>query len=386
VDADILLFDEVLAVGDARFQEKCFDTFRRLQAEGHTIVYVSHNLATVKEFADRVMLLDHGEAVCTGAPEPVIAEYERRNRERDAQAGPSPPLAPGRDGAGLVELPHLERAAEVEAGAPPPEAPKLRRFAHITSALAVADFRLRYLDSALGYLWSLMHPLLLFGVLYVVFTEVIRFGAGVEDYPLKLLLAIVLFTYFTEASGLGLGSLVGRGELLRKLAFPPAAVPLSSALASAFTFTINLCAVVLFVLVSGIGPTPAWLELIPLVALLMLFTVGVSMLLALLYVPFRDMKPIWEVCARLLFFATPVFYPIELVSEGLQKVLMINPLGVVVVEARHALIDPSSPSAAAAAGGAVWLAIPLGITLALLTLALWLYRRTAAKLAERGSR
>jgi ABC-type polysaccharide/polyol phosphate transport system ATPase subunit len=81
VDADILLVDEVLAVGDAIFQQKCFDTFRRLKSEGRTIVYVSHDLATVQRFADRAVLLDAGEIVEMGRPEIVIREYQRRNQE-----------------------------------------------------------------------------------------------------------------------------------------------------------------------------------------------------------------------------------------------------------------------------------------------------------------
>jgi ABC-type polysaccharide/polyol phosphate transport system ATPase subunit len=85
VDADILLVDEVLAVGDALFQEKCFDTFARLKAEGRTIVYVSHDLSTVRRFADRALLLEKGRAVALGPPDPVIAEYEKRNEIRQAE-------------------------------------------------------------------------------------------------------------------------------------------------------------------------------------------------------------------------------------------------------------------------------------------------------------
>ena len=90
VDADVLLFDEVLAVGDELFQRKCLEVFDRLIAEGKTIVFVSHNLTTVEQFADRVLLLEHGSAVALGPPQEVIAEYRRRNLERERSHGLRP--------------------------------------------------------------------------------------------------------------------------------------------------------------------------------------------------------------------------------------------------------------------------------------------------------
>jgi ABC-2 type transport system permease protein len=258
-----------------------------------------------------------------------------------------------------------------------------RRFALIVFTLAKNEFKVRYFGSVLGYLWSLMRPLMLFGVLYVVFTHVVRFGGDIEHYPLKLLLAIVMWSYFAEVTGQSVNSLVQRESLLRKVPFPPAAIPLSVVLTGAFNFGLNLCVMLGFVLVTGIAPAVSWLELLPLVALLVVLAGAISMLLAVLYVPFRDMAPIWEVATQLLFWGTPIIYVIETAPESVRELLMLNPLAAIIEQARHAVIDPSAPTAGAAAGGDVWLLIPLAIIAAVLVASLLLYRRAASTLAER---
>jgi ABC-2 type transport system permease protein len=224
---------------------------------------------------------------------------------------------------------------------------------------------------------------MLFGVLYVVFTHVVRFGGGITHYPLKLLLGLVLWSYFAEATSQSVACLVQRENLLRKISFPPAAIPLAVTLTSAFNLSLNLLVVVVFVLVTGIDPALSWLELVPLLVALVIVTASVSLLISLLYVPFRDMLPIWEVITQILFWGTPIIYVIESAPESVQEILMLNPLAVIIEQARHAVIDPSAPSAAAAAGGAVRLLVPLAITVALLALSVALYRRTAPSIAEK---
>ena len=258
-----------------------------------------------------------------------------------------------------------------------------RRAWDITRVLAITDLKARYKGSALGYFWSLLRPLFLFGVLYVVFTEIIDFGDTVTDYPLKLLLGLVLFSYFADVSGAALRALVGHGELLRSLAFPRITIPLSLLTAEAMHLLLNMLVVLAFVVVSGISPDAAWLELVPLLALLLAFTFAVSLPLSLLYVRYRDMEQIWAVLGQLLFWGTPLVYVIETAPEGLQRAISLNPLAVVVTQLRHALIDPAAPTAAEAAGGPGWLAVPIGLTLGLMGLGIWLYRRQASSIAER---
>jgi ABC-2 type transport system permease protein len=258
----------------------------------------------------------------------------------------------------------------------------LRRFVALTVTLAVTDFKLRFFGSALGYLWTLMRPLLLFGVLYVVFTEVVRFGGGVDHYPVYLLTAIVLFTYFAETTSRGVTSLVERENLLRKMRFPRMVIPLSVALHALFNLGLNLVVVFIFVLGSGIEPRVEWLELLPLVALLVLFSTGVTMLLSALYVRYRDMQPIWEVSLQMLFYASPVIYVTATFPDSIEQEAMVNPITTILTQARHVLIDPDAPTAAQAIGGTGRLLIPLCVIAVVSALGFWVFKREAPRIAE----
>jgi ABC-2 type transport system permease protein len=258
----------------------------------------------------------------------------------------------------------------------------LHRFVNLTFMLAATDFKLRFFGSALGYLWTLMRPLMLFGVLYLVFTEVVRFGDGVQNYPVYLLAAIVLFTFYSEATARGVTSLVERENMLRKIRFPRMVIPLSVSLHALFNLGLNLIVVFVFVLASGISPRVSWLELIPLVALLVVFATGTAMLLSALYVRYRDMQPIWEVVLQILFYASPVIYVTSALPDSIEREAMANPLTAILTQMRHALIDPSAPTAAEAIGGSVRLLIPLAIVAATFALGTWVFMREAPRIAE----
>jgi ABC-2 type transport system permease protein len=258
----------------------------------------------------------------------------------------------------------------------------LRRFWALTFTLAATDFKLRFFGSALGYLWSLVRPLLLFGVLYVVFTEIIRFGAGVEHYPVYLLASLVLFTFFSEATSNGVTSLVDRENLLRKIRFPRLVIPLAVSLHALFNLTLNLIVVFVFVFASGIGPRLEWLELPLLVVLLALFSTGMTMLLSALYVRFRDVEPIWEVGLQLLFYGSPVLYVIGTVPDSVEEIAAMNPIAVVLTQMRHAVIDADAPTAAATVGGWEWLAVPLAIVAAVFLIGFWVFARETPRIAE----
>jgi len=260
-----------------------------------------------------------------------------------------------------------------------------RRLWRLAWALAVTDFKLRFFGSVLGYLWQLMRPLLLFGVLYVVFTQVVRLGSEVERYPLALLLGIVLFTFCSDATGSAVTAMVDRETLLRKVSFPRLAVPVASVLQALFSLGLNLIAVAVFMLVGGDEPRLSWLELPVLVAMLALFVAGLSAGLSALYVPYRDVKPIWDVVLQITFYASPIFYPIDVVIDknpDLARVMLFNPFAAILQQARHAVISPSHPSAAEAMGGAVWLLVPTAIAVVLIALGLRAFVRRAPHIAE----
>jgi ABC-2 type transport system permease protein len=259
----------------------------------------------------------------------------------------------------------------------------LHRFFNLTRTLALTEFKLRFFGSALGYLWQLMRPLLLFGVLYVVFTNVLRFESAAEFYPVALLSGIVMFVFLSESTGAAVTSLVDRENLVRKVQFPRLVVPLSVVMTGLMNLALNLVVVVVFLLISGGSVRWGWLEIPLLVVVLALFAASLSTLLSALYVRYRDVKPVWEVVLQMLFYGTPIFYTLDVIpNETLRKLLLINPLADVIQQFRHAVIDPSHPSPATVAGGWAFLLIPAGI---LVVLTVWGYRyfdREAPRIAE----
>jgi ABC-2 type transport system permease protein len=258
-----------------------------------------------------------------------------------------------------------------------------RRALYLSAALAVTDFKLRFFGSILGYFWQLVRPLLLFGVLYLVFTEFVRLGEGVPFYPVVLLSNIVLFTFFAESSG-ALTSLVDREQLVRKVQFPLIAIPLSMVLFAGFNLVLNGLVVLIFAMASGVRPHWSWLELPLLLGALTTFALGLAMLLSALFVRFRDVKPIWEVLLQVFFYGTPIIYAIETIqiSRTLQELIMLNPLAAILQQFRHAIIDPGAPSAAAAAGGATRLIIPAALILGVFALGIFAFNREARRAAE----
>jgi ABC-2 type transport system permease protein len=267
----------------------------------------------------------------------------------------------------------------------------LHRFWSLTFMLARTEFKLRFFGSILGYVWTLMRPLMLFGVMLFVFTDILNINKGnpTPHYAEYLLESIILFTYFQETTAGAVPSLVARENLLRRVRFPRLVVPLSVALFCLFNLGMNLVVVFVFILGSGVTPQLSWLELIPLVAILIVFSTGVGMLLSALYVRFRDVQPIWEVFLQLLYYGSPILYTVQTAASHhflnipFSRILVLNPLGAIITQARKALLDPSAPSAARALGGDVRLLIPLGIVGGLFALGLWYFNHEAPLISEK---
>jgi ABC-2 type transport system permease protein len=260
-----------------------------------------------------------------------------------------------------------------------------RRFVHLSWTLAVTDFKLRFFGSVLGYLWQLLRPLMLFGVLLLVFTKFLPLGNDVPHYDVCLLAGIVIFTFFADATLGSVSSLVDRESIVRKIHFPRMVIPVAVVLTAYFNFVLNLLVVLGFALASGVTPRVAWLELPLLLLMLGVFALGMAMLLSSLYVRFRDVRPIWEVAAQALFYATPVIYVIETVErrhESWARIVMWNPLSTIITQARHAVISPEIHSAATAMGGGGRLLIPIGIVAVTFVLGFWSFNRAAPRIAE----
>jgi ABC-2 type transport system permease protein len=258
-----------------------------------------------------------------------------------------------------------------------------RRLVNLTLLLAVTEFRLRFFGSALGYFWQLARPLMIFGVLYVIFTEVVKFGAEpIDHYPVYLLSALVIFTGFAEATSGAVKMVVERENLVRKVHFPRLVIPLSVVLTSLFNLGLNLIAVFAFVLISGIEPRVEWLQVPLLLVPLVVFATGVAMLLSALFVRFRDVGPIYDVVLQVLFYGTPIFYSFETVPESVRTAYMSSPIASIVEQFRHAVIDPDAATAAEAIGGAGYLLIPAAVVIGVFLLGLWVFQREAPRVAE----
>ena len=264
------------------------------------------------------------------------------------------------------------------------------RMWHLTYNIAVMQWKQRFFGSVLGYLWQLVRPLLLFLVLYVFFTKVARVGAGqgaAYNYDgAQLLASIVLFTFFQESTLGAVKVVVANEGIVRKIHFPRIVIPMSTVLLSCFNMGLNLVVVFIFALAGGVGPRLTWLEIFPILALLIVFCSGIAMLLSAGFVYFRDLEPIWEVVNQVTFYATPIILPILEIKQHLSPflfhVFMLNPLSVVFQQFRHAVINPATPSAGALLGSMVQIAIPVAITLFIFVLGLWVFNRIAPKVAE----
>jgi ABC-2 type transport system permease protein len=257
-----------------------------------------------------------------------------------------------------------------------------RRARDLLYLMAVAEFRRSYLGTALGYLWSFARPLMLFGVLLLVFTQAFDLGERVRQYPVLLLFNIVLFGFFQEATALAVGSIVASEPIVRRTQFPRLVIPLSVVLTSLFTLAANLVVVFAFILVAGVEPLWTWLLLPVIVAALTVFTAAVSMIVSALNPRFRDTGIIWSVAVTALFYATPVLYPLEIVPGTIGRLLALNPLAPLFELARKWVVDPEAPGPAEAAGGAVWLLVPAAIFVAVCLAAVWIFRREAPRIAE----
>jgi ABC-2 type transport system permease protein len=255
-----------------------------------------------------------------------------------------------------------------------------RRAWDLLYLIAVTEFRRTYLGTALGYLWSLGRPLLLFGVLLTVFTQAFNLGDRVQNYPVLLLFGIVLFSFFQEATTQAVPSIVSQEAVVRKTQFPRLVIPLSVVLTGLFNLGVNLVVVFGFLLAYGVSPQWTWLGFPLMLAALLALTTAVATTLAALYPRFRDTGIIWGVAVTALFYATPVLYPLDIVPEPLRDLLALNPLAPMFELARKWVIDPDAPEPVSVVNGTVW--IPIAIVMGLCVLAVWVFRREAPRIAE----
>lgn len=205
--------------------------------------------------------------------------------------------------------------------------------------LVKTDFKLRYQASTLGYLWSVLKPLALFGVLYLVFGVFLPTGRGVPNFPVYLLLGVVLWNFFTEVTNGSVQAIVGRASLIRKIHFPKYVIILSTTISALINLTINLIIVSIFIAFAGISLSWSMLLLPLLLIELFLVALGLGFILSTLFVRYRDVNFIWEVIIQAAFYATPIIYPIFLIPDLAAKIIILNPVAQIIQDARFAVLS-----------------------------------------------
>lgn len=211
--------------------------------------------------------------------------------------------------------------------------------------LSKTDFKLRYQGSVLGYLWAILRPMMLFAILYVVFSKILRFGDGIPHYPVYLLCGTILWNFFTECTGMGIQAIVMRGDLIRKLSFPKWIIVISTTSTAVINLGINLLVLIVFSLFNGVIPSWSWL-LVP-ISVVELYTLalGIAFLLGSINVKYRDIGSIWEVLTQALFYCAPIIYPVSMVADRsilAARIVLLNPISQVIQDVRHNLITDTT--------------------------------------------
>lgn len=253
----------------------------------------------------------------------------------------------------------------------------------LVSELVRTDFKLRYQGSALGYAWSLLRPLLLFIILYVVFVKFLKVGNGVPYYPVYLLLGVVIWNFFIEMTAQGLGSIVNRGDLIRKISIPRWIVVVSSSISALINFTLNLVVIAVFMAVGHVPLSIHILWLPVIFAEVYFFALGLAFFLSAAFVKFRDLSYIWEVVLQAGFYLVPILYPLSRIPNlTFQKLILLNPMAQAVQDARYYAVTNQTITAHQVFQGTWYRLIPYTIVLLVLAGGLYYFRKNARYFAE----
>ncbi len=253
----------------------------------------------------------------------------------------------------------------------------------LLAELVRTDFKLRYQGSALGYAWSLLRPLFLFLILYVVFVKFLRLGGDIPHFPVYLLLGIVIWNFFLEMTMQSLTSIVGRGDLIRKIKIPRWIIVLSTSLSALINLGLNLIVVAVFMVINGVELTTSILWLPLLLVEVYIFGLGLSLFLAAAYVKYRDISYIWEVLLQAGFYATPILYPLTMIPNiTIQKLLFINPMTQIIQDIRYSVVSQNTTTIWKIFDGGPYIVIPFIIIVLFVVLGVVYFRKESKYFAE----
>ena len=249
--------------------------------------------------------------------------------------------------------------------------------------LVKTDFKLRYQGSMMGHLWSILKPLMLFSVMYVVFIKFLGFGRDMPHFAVALLLGMVIWSFFAETMSMGLMSIVARGDLLRKLSFRKEIIVLSVTVSAFINFVINLLVVLFFCVLNHVEISKyaliAPLYIIPLFA----FSLGVAFILATMFVYFRDIAPVWEVVMQAGMYATPIIYSLSMIhNKTVISLMLLNPLATIIQDLRHLLIYSGNQTIGDFVTDKWVIAIPYILPFVVLIIGYAIFKKHAERFAE----
>jgi ABC-2 type transport system permease protein len=245
------------------------------------------------------------------------------------------------------------------------------------------DFKLRYQNSILGYVWSLLRPLLLFLILYFVFTKFLKVGDNVPHYPVYLLLGLLYWNFFVEVTMGSVTAIVSKGDLIRKINFPKYVIILAVVIAALINLSLTAVVVVIFMIAGHVAIHMQALLLIPLLIELILIAITAAFFLSTAFVRYRDMSYIWEVIIQAAFYATPILYPLTRIPHSFAKILILNPFAQVIQDSRYVLVTHSSETISTVYNGDRWIwAIPIGLTAILAVITSTYFRKRSKAFAE----
>lgn len=217
----------------------------------------------------------------------------------------------------------------------------VQKYRFLIRQLVSRDFKTKYKRSVLGMFWSFLNPLLTMSVQYVVFSTV--FKSDIDNFPAYLLIGIVSFNFFNEASGMALSSIIGNASLITKVYMPKYIYPLTRVMSSMVNLAIALIPMVLVCLFTGVYFRPASILMVFFLLCLVVFSLGMGLLLASSMVFFRDTQFLWGVLSMIWMYLTPIFYPETILPENLRVILQFNPLYHFIKYERMCILDGLSP-------------------------------------------
>lgn len=253
----------------------------------------------------------------------------------------------------------------------------------LLSELVRTDFKLRYQGSVLGYTWSLLRPLLMFLTLYIVFAKFLRIGGDIPNYPIYLLLGIVLWQFFADMTSQSLSSVVARGDLIRKIRIPRWMIVLSSSVSAIINLCLNLVVVGIFMIFNqaDLNASALWLPFI--LSEIYILSAGISLFLAAAFVKYRDVSYIWEVVLQAGFYVTPILYPLSIVTNlTFQKILLLNPMAQAIQDARSAVVTKDTTTIAEVFQSSSYRLIPLVACIILLIAGVFYFKKESSHFAE----